>query len=54
MEYKVVKEWDLDMFEGVVQQLIDEGWTLQGGVSIAVNGQSNNAYYVQALVKESK
>jgi hypothetical protein len=54
MKYMIVNEWDQDVFEGKVQDLLDEGWTLQGGASVAVNGQSNNMYFVQALVKEEK
>lgn len=51
MKYKVVKEFELAVFVSIVQSLLDEGWTLQGGASIAVNGSSGTTYYLQALVK---
>lgn len=54
MQYKVVRECDIDVFQGTVQELLDQGWTLQGGAGFAVNGQFNNHYYIQALVKESE
>jgi len=54
MKYMIVNEWRQNVFEDVVNQLLGEGWKLQGGVSIAVNGQSNNTYFTQALVKETK
>lgn len=54
MKYTIVNEWRQDVFEGKVQDLLDEGWKLQGGVSVSVNGQSNEMYFVQALVKEEE
>ena len=54
MKYMIVNEWRQDVFEGKVQDLLDEGWTLQGGASVSVNGQSNEMHFVQALVKEEK
>ena len=52
MKYTIVNEWRQEVFESKVQDLLEEGWKLQGGVSVAVNGQSNEMYFVQALVKD--
>lgn len=52
MQYMIVKEYKQNVFEVKVQDLIDNGWKLQGGVSIAVNGTYNETYFAQALVKE--
>jgi hypothetical protein len=51
MKYMIVTEWRQEVFEKVVQKFLDEGWTLQGGVSIAVNPNSGEIYTAQALVR---
>ena len=52
MKYIVIENWKLEYLIAEVNSYLEEGWKLQGGVSVAVNGQSNNKTYVQALVKE--
>jgi hypothetical protein len=52
MKYMIVTEWRQEVFEKVVQQFLDEGWILQGGVSITVNANTGTIYTAQALVKE--
>ena len=54
MKYMIVNEWRQEVFEGKVQDLLDEGWTLQGGVSITANANTGEIYIAQALVKEVK
>ena len=54
MKYTIVTHYDEEVLAAKVELLIEEGWVPQGGVSIAVNGQSNSATFAQALVKESK
>ena len=54
MKYTIVTHYDEEVLAAKVEDLIAEGWTPQGGVSVAVNGQSNNVTFAQALVKESK
>ena len=39
MEYRVIRTADQDEFERLVNDAIKEGWSLQGGVSIAVVGE---------------
>lgn len=50
MKYEVVTGYDFREFTANIQRKLDEGWQLQGGVSMAVNGHSNERYYAQALV----
>lgn len=54
MKYIVVNEWRQEVFESKVQDLLDEGWTLQGGVSITANANTGEIYIAQALVREVK
>jgi hypothetical protein len=54
MKYMIVTEWRQAAFEKVVQKFLDEGWTLQGGVSITVNSHTGEIYTAQALVKEKE
>ena len=51
MQYAVVEEFRKKQFELEVGYMLAEGWTLQGGVSIAVNPQTNTTYFAQAFVK---
>lgn len=51
MQYTIVEEFRKATFESEVAYLLKQGWTLQGGVSIALNPQTNNTYYAQALIK---
>ena len=54
MKYVLVEEFRKSKFESEVAALLAEGWKLQGGVSIALNPQTNNTYYAQALIKEEE
>lgn len=54
MKYMIVTEWRQAAFETAVQKFLNEGWTLQGGVSISVNSNTGEIYTAQALVKEEK
>ena len=54
MQYKIVYQCDEEMLEVIVNSLLEEGWQLQGGVSIAVTHLNNNPYFAQALIKEEK
>jgi hypothetical protein len=39
LEYRVIRAASQDDFERLVNDALKEGWTLQGGVSIAVVGE---------------
>lgn len=54
MKYDVVKDWDYNRFVWQVQERLNEGWQLQGGVSMAVNAQNNTNYFAQAIVKSQE
>ncbi len=55
MEYKVVCESNLTVFESEVSALMADGWQLQGGVCVVDKqhgGHSTETRYYQALVKD--
>jgi len=54
MQYTVVEEFRQKQFEIEVNYKLQEGWKLQGGVSIAVNPQTNTTYFAQAFIKEAE
>ena len=49
MQYKIVSANEPGKLEVLVSAYLKDGWTLQGGVSIARD--QGNFSYVQALVK---
>ena len=51
MEYKILVNTDRRALENVVESYLDQGWKLQGGVSIAVM-RDNDDGYAQAVIKE--
>lgn len=54
MQYTVVRHHSQQQFEIEVNQKLQEGWQLQGGVSIATNAHTSNLYFAQAFVKEAQ
>jgi len=54
IEYRVVGSWDADDFERLVNNMLREGWRLQGGVSIAYSGSPPYIAYVQAVVRQTQ
>jgi len=44
---------DGEYFEGTVQDCLDSGWSLQGGVSMSAPPMSREIY-AQAMIKESE
>ena len=54
--YAVVKENELGVLESKVNKKLNEGWLLQGGISMACvstgYGGGSITHYVQALTKE--
>ncbi len=53
MEYKIVTATSESLFEEQVTALLQQGWTLQGGMSITFNHGRGNSdlYFAQALIK---
>lgn len=56
MEYTVVKFDDLVLLIKLVNQLIKEGWVLQGGVSVCESRSGGFAtnVYAQALIRNKE
>ena len=57
MEYRVIKEGDLDNLSKKVNDAIGKGWKLQGGVCAYYDPTllgGFHAHWAQALVKEVK
>lgn len=51
MKYEVVGSLSLDKLMALVQNCLDEGWKLQGGICACHTGQGT-AYFYQAVIKE--
>lgn len=54
MEYILVSHWKLVEFDKNVNYLLSRGWKCQGGVSVAVNSNTGETLYAQAMIKEDK
>lgn len=54
MLYTIVKQYKPVEFENTVESFLKEGWILQGGVSVAVNSNTGETIYAQAMIKETK
>lgn len=53
MEYKVVSDSDLAAMVEVVNEMLDEGWSLQGGVCIACTDRDDDIdIYAQAMIRK--
>ena len=52
-EYYVVCSDDVDNLIENVQYFLDDGWGLQGGISLSISRYSDSVY-AQALVREAK
>lgn len=50
MEYRLVEDTNKEQFLGFIDYLIDQGWELQGGISITLT-ESNQRLYAQAMKK---
>lgn len=50
MKYQVVSSANLETLESRINQLISEGWELQGGVSVSIWKYA--VRYAQAVYKE--
>jgi hypothetical protein len=48
MKYKIVEQSDRIRLEEKIQQLINEGWTPLGGVSMG--GGLSSTWYAQAMI----
>ena len=46
MKYKVIKSHSCEMLEKEVNESLDEGWALQGGVSCSVSESEDCVYYL--------
>ena len=52
IKFKTIIKYDRDMFDSEVNKHLNDGWKLQGGVSLAINHSSRDYYYAIAVVKE--
>jgi hypothetical protein len=51
MKYKIVTHWRFEEVESQILLLLCAGWTLQGGVSVAIS-PGGEVIFAQALIKE--
>lgn len=52
MQYLVLTGWKLTEFEQRIELYLNDGWKLQGGVSVTTS-LANEITYAQALTKEN-
>ena len=56
MQYQVISDKDLEALVELVNDALDDGWKLQGGV--AISSSTDQGYtrelFAQAMIKESK
>ena len=53
-DYKVVKGASPDEIASAVRSALEQGWKLQGGVSITNSTSSHKTYYAQAVVRRRR
>lgn len=56
MKYKVISDNDMESVVEQVNELMEEGWVCQGGISIAYSRDQgyNSELYAQAMVKKGE
>jgi len=54
MKYQIIDRLSAETLEKDVQAWLNQGWKLQGGVSIALSPGVGNRVFVQAVIKEDK
>lgn len=53
MKYQILFEYDWDLLANKVNEVLSEGWQLQGGVSISVSETDERKYlFAQAIVRQ--
>jgi hypothetical protein len=52
IKFKTIAYFDRDMFDRKVTEYLNDGWKLEGGVSMTFNSSSRNYEYVIAVTKE--
>ena len=50
MKYEILSHSNKSQLEQVVRSYLDAGWSLQGGVAVAVKNNADQAYF-QAVTK---
>lgn len=51
MEYMLIEGLSADDIQGQIQQLLDEGWSLQGQLVVGSETQSNRLRFFQAMTR---
>ncbi len=51
MEYEILSHTDKSQLESIVRSYLNQGWSCQGGVAVAVRIEGDNPYFFQAVVK---
>jgi hypothetical protein len=52
MKYFVVQESSADALTDTVNEMLEDGWKLQGGMS--VGGDNGYRFFCQAMIKETE
>ena len=51
MRYEILQHTNKERLEQVVLSYLNDGFQLQGGVAVAVNGEDNDPVFFQAVFK---
>ncbi len=52
IKFKTITHYDRDEFDREVNKYLNDGWKLEGGVSVAINSASDNRLYAISVTKE--
>ena len=49
-KFKTVTDWNLERFDETVEKLLNDGWVINGGISVTAPG-TNSTIYAISLTK---
>jgi len=52
IKFKTITHFDRDAFDREVNKYLNDGWKLEGGVSVAINSASRDYEYAISVTKE--
>lgn len=52
IKFKTITHYNRDMFDNEVNRHLNDGWKLEGGVSVTFNSSNRDYVYIIAVTKE--
>lgn len=51
-KYYIINEWNLDIFHGVMNTMLSDGWQPYGNLAVAVDrDRMETRFYIQPMIK---